>query len=210
MIPEAEAFVQADQAAVGLVAQILAAEWELLLPPVFDMPGADRPTPLRQVVSRLAYDDAWVPDMLAGRTMEEVGRDAYAGDLLGDDPAAALARIAAAAQRAAGQVTDRDAAVHCSYGDAPVWDYFWQLVVARTLAAHDTALLLGRPSPLTEELARRAWEGVQPMAEVWRGIGVFRDPVAVDDDAGWVERYLALTGRAAGAAVSPRAAGSAG
>ena len=41
---------------------------------------------LREIIGYHAYDDAWVPDMLAGRTMDEVGQDAFKGDLLGDDP----------------------------------------------------------------------------------------------------------------------------
>jgi len=31
-----------------------------------------------------AYEDAWVPGMLAGKTMEEAGADNYKGDLPGE------------------------------------------------------------------------------------------------------------------------------
>ncbi|MDE2314210.1 MAG: acyl-CoA dehydrogenase family protein, partial [Elusimicrobia bacterium] len=41
---------------------------------------------LREVINYHAYDDAWVPDMLAGSTMEAAGADKFDGDLLGDDP----------------------------------------------------------------------------------------------------------------------------
>ena len=54
---------------------------------------------LREIIGYHAYDDAWVPDMLAGRTMAEVGADAFKGDLLGDDPKAAFAASSTARAR---------------------------------------------------------------------------------------------------------------
>ena len=195
MIHEAEVFQLADEAAVQAFALVGPDDMDSVLPPVFDMPGADRPVPLRQVLAHAAYDEAWIPDMLAGRTMDEVGRDAYDGDLLGTDPHAAVARIAERARAAAARVTDRDAVVHCSYGDVPMWDYFWQLNVARALTAHDVAQLLGTESPLSEELAREMWKGTAPSADMWRSFGVYRAEVPVPDGASWRTRYLGLTGR---------------
>jgi hypothetical protein len=195
MIHEAEIFVLADEAALGVFRQIRAGQWDKVLPPLFDMPGADQPVPLRQAVNHFAYDEAWIPDLLAGRSMDEVGRDRYDGDLLGDDPAGSVTRIAAAARKAARAVTDRDATVHCSYGDVPMWDYFWQLNVARTISAHDVAALIGVPCPLSEELSRGMWEGTAPSADTWRSFGVFRPAVPVADGAAWRDRFLALTGR---------------
>jgi hypothetical protein len=43
MIAEAELSLQADQAAMAVFSAIRDDQWELMLPPVFDMPGADRP-----------------------------------------------------------------------------------------------------------------------------------------------------------------------
>ena len=144
MIPEAAVFQLADEAALRAYAMIRPQHLESELPPLFDMPGADRPTPLRQVLAHAAYDEAWIPDLLAGRTMDEAGRDAYDGDLLGDDAYGNLARICERAREAAAAVTDREAVVHCAFGDVPAWGYFWQLNIARSLAAHDIALHLAR------------------------------------------------------------------
>ncbi len=195
MIHEAELFLLADQAAVQTFAQIRAEQWDSELPPVFDMPGANQPAPLRQVVNHYAYDNAWVPDLLAGRSMDEAGRDRFDGDLLGADPAGNLARIAAAAAQAASAVIDRDATVHCSYGDVPAWDYFWQLNIARSLGAHDVATHIGQDSPLSEQLSRGMFEGTAPAAEMWRSFGIYREPIQVSDEAPWRDRFLALTGR---------------
>jgi hypothetical protein len=195
MIHEAAVFQLADEAAQRAFGLIGPPDMDSVLPPLFDMPGADQPLPLRQVLAHAAYDEAWIPDMLAGRTMDEVGKDAYDGDLLGDDPHTGYARIAERARAAAAQVSDRDAVVHCGYGDVPTWDYFWQLNVARSLAAHDIARHLGAESPLTEELARAMWEGTAPSADMWRSFGVFRAEAPVAADAPWRARYLGLTGR---------------
>lgn len=195
MIHEAVVFQMADEAAVRAFSMVRREHMDSELPPLFDMPGADKALPLREVLAHAAYDEAWIPDMLAGRTMDEVGRDAYDGDLLGDDPHGNIARIAARARAAASEVTDRDAVVHCGYGDVPTWDYFWQLNVARTLAAHDIARHLGADSPLSEELAKAMWEGTAPAADMWRSFGIYRKEVPVPDDASLRTRYLALTGR---------------
>ena len=79
MIPEAEVFVLADQAAVQVYGRIREDQWDSMLPPLFEMPGADQPVPLRQAINHYAYDNSWVPDMLAGRTMDEVGASASMG-----------------------------------------------------------------------------------------------------------------------------------
>jgi hypothetical protein len=199
VIPEAEVFVLADQAAVQLYGQIRQDQWETQLPPLFDMPGADQPIPLRRAINHYASDNAWVPDMLAGRTMEEVGRNRFDGDLLGSDPRGNLENISAAACDAARRVSDRDAIVHCSYGDVPTWDYFWQLNIARTIGAHDVARHIGIDDSISEELARGMWDGTEASAAMWRSIGIFRAPVGVSDDAPWRARFLALTGRPASA-----------
>ena len=127
--------------------------------------------------------------------MDDVGRDSYDGDLLGDDPADSLRMISAAARVAAREVDDAAAVVHCSYGDVPTDDYLWQLNIARCLSALDIAALLGLPNPISEDLAQGMVEGTEPTADVWRSFGVYRERVPVADDAPWVDRYLALTGR---------------
>jgi uncharacterized protein (TIGR03086 family) len=195
MIREAEVFLLADKAMVQVFSQVRDEQWDTVVPPLFDMPGADRPVPLRQMVNHHAYDDAWVPDMLAGRTMDEAGRTKFDGDLLGSDPVGNVTRIAAAAVEAASKVTDPAAVVHCSYGECPAGDYFWQLNIARTVAAYDVSVHIGAECPLTEDLARAMYEGTAGSAEMWRSYGIFRAEVPVTKGASWRTRFLALTGR---------------
>ena len=195
MIAEAEVFLLADGAAVAVFGAIPDDRWDSMLPPVFDMPGTDQPVPLRQAINHYAYDNAWVPDMLAGWTMDEVGRDRYDGDLLGDDPAGAIRRISAAAGAAALRTADPGLVVHCSYGDCPVPDYFWQLNIARSLTAHDVAVHIGLPYQLSEQLCKAMYEGTQPTVFIWRSFGVYREPVPAPEGGSWRERFLGLTGR---------------
>jgi hypothetical protein len=195
MIHQAAVFALADEAAVAVFTSIPDADWTRMLPAVFDMPGADRPVPLRQAINHYAYDNAWVPDMLAGRTMDEVGKERFDGDLLGTDPAGAIRRISAAAIAAAAQAHDPELVVRCSYGDCPVPDYFWQLNIARSLTAHDVAAGIGLRYQLSEELCRAMYEGTAPTGYIWRTFGAYREPVPVPDRATWRERFLGLTGR---------------
>ena len=91
-----EVFILADQALKAVVDQIRDDQWELVVPD--DMTRTPGST-LRETINYHAYDDAWVPDVLAGRTIEEVG-DKYDGDLLGDHQRLNFASIAETAMLA--------------------------------------------------------------------------------------------------------------
>jgi len=85
-LTEPEVFVLADQALNRVVSEIKPEQWPMTMPPSFARRDKSHVPTLREIINYHAYDDAWVPDMLAGKTMEEVGKEAYKGDLLGDDP----------------------------------------------------------------------------------------------------------------------------
>src|SRR5690242_15151201 len=64
------------------------------------------PTPcadwtVRDLVNHVTVEQLWAPDVMAGKTIAEVG-DRYAGDQLGDDPVAVWERAAAGARTAFG------------------------------------------------------------------------------------------------------------
>src|SRR3954453_22818160 len=124
---EAEVFVQADRALNGVVAQIRDGQRSMPLPPTFlRRDSASVPT-LREIINYHAYDDAWVPDMLAGKTMQEAGADNHQGDLLGSDPKGNFAAIVERACAAAEGFTDFDRRVHLSFGEFSAREYFWQI-----------------------------------------------------------------------------------
>jgi uncharacterized protein (TIGR03086 family) len=192
---EAEVFVLADRTLNRVVAQIKADQWSMTMPESFLMQQRDDTTTLREIIAYHAYDDAWVPDMVAGRTMDEVGQDGFKGDLLGDDPKASFAAIVEKACRAAADLDDLDRTVHCSFGDYPAREYFWQINGFRGLRAHDIAEVIGVDCSLPPELVQALWDEISPHAEEWRSIGVFPAAVPVPDDAPLLDRLLGLTGR---------------
>jgi hypothetical protein len=192
---EAQVFVLADRAVAGVVAQIGPAQWDMSMPPTFFTSSRDTVPTLREIINYHAYDDAWVPDMLAGRTMDEAGTTKFDGDLLGGAPVERFGAIVDQACAAADAVTDYDAVAHLSFGDYPVREYFWQINCFRALRARDLALVIGVEPNLPAELVQGVWDEVHPHAEEWRTIGVFPAAVPVPDDAPLLDRLLGLTGR---------------
>jgi len=195
VLQEAELFVMAEEMLVEVLGRIRPADRDIVLPPLFEEPGVDQPAPIWRVVQLYARDDAWVPDLLSGRTIDEVGRDRFDGDLLGDDPRASITRIAGAAMAAAREVTDGDVIVHASHGDISTRTFLKRLTIARSLVAHYVATYLGSTAcPLPEELARPLWEVTAPEADMWRALGFFRDPMPLPEHVSWRDRFMLTAG----------------
>jgi hypothetical protein len=192
---EAEVFVLANRALNDVIQHVKDDQWTMTMPADFATRQTDHAPTLREVVSYHAYDDAWVPDMLAGRTLDQAGRDKFDGDLLGADPKASFAAIVDTACAAATELDDPDRIVHCSFGDFPAREYFWQINGFRGLRAHDLALVIGVESRLPDELVQGMWEEISPHVEEWRAIGVFPAAVPVPESAPLLDRLLGITGR---------------
>ncbi len=197
-LSEPEVFELADRAMARVVSRIGPEQWDATMPASFVSHAHPEPPTVRGLIGYHAYDDAWVPDMLAGLTMDEAGRDKFSGDLLGDDPVRQFSAIVEAACGAAGFVADLDAVAHLSFGDYTVREYFWQINSFRTLRAHDIAKALGQEVDLEPELVQGVWDEVRPHAEEWRTIGVFGAAVPVPEAAPLLDRLLGLTGRSPG------------
>jgi hypothetical protein len=196
---EPQLFVLADHALDKVVQQITGAQWSLPIPGWIAVGRVARDgLTLRELVNYHAYDDIWVPDVLAGRTMEEVGSDKWKDqDLLGDDPKSSFSAIVQSAAAAADKVTEvqLQQTAHLSFGDFTVQEYFWQITQFRTFRAYEFASLIGVDPTLPDELVRGVWDQLQPNVEQWRKIGVFRPEVKVADDASLQDKLLGLTGR---------------
>jgi len=191
---EQEVFILADQALTAVVDQIRDDQWDLVVPD--DMTRTPGIT-LRQTINYHAYDDAWVPHVLAGETMEEVG-DRYDGDLLGDHPKLNFTSIAETAMLAVRDCKDPDRIVHLSYGDWPAREYLKHITSFRGLRAYDIAKFIGADTTPPPDLVRGLWVEIAPGAEEWRKLGVYGPAVPVPDDAPLQQRLLGLTGRQPG------------
>jgi uncharacterized protein (TIGR03086 family) len=192
---EPEIFVLADQALNGVVSRIKDDQWAMTIPAWFSRSQKDRTPTVREIVNYHAYDDAWVPDMLAGRTMDEVGKEKFKGDLLEQDPKHNFAAIVEKACKAARGLDDLERTVHTSFGDFPARAYLWQTNMFRGLRARDIAKVIGVDANLSDELVQGLWDEISPQAERWREIGVFPAAVQVPGDAPLLDRLLGLTGR---------------
>ena len=193
MIREAELFVMAEQVLVEVVGRICGEQWEIVLPPLLDRPGTDRPCTMRVAVHEYARDDACVPDLLAGRS---AGEHRFSGDLLGADPHRTVTELVEAACLAARKVDDGDVVAHCTGRDLTTREYLCELTITRAFLSHEIAMHLGsRACPLTEELAHGLCAATGPEAERWRAAGFFREPMPLPADVSWRDRFLLTTGR---------------
>ena len=160
----------------------------------------DDPTPcsdwdVRALVNHLVVEQLWVPELLAGRTVADVG-DRFDGDQLGEDPVATWDRSAARALDAFAAPGALQQKVHLSYGDVPAVDYCGEMAMDATVHSWDLARGIDGDDHLDPELVTFALDLVEPRAEELQASGLFADPVAVPPDADAQTRLLGLLGRA--------------
>jgi uncharacterized protein (TIGR03086 family) len=155
------------------------------------------PTPCSEwdvsaLLNHVVNEQLWAPDLMAGKTIAEVG-DAYDGDLLGDDPKAAWHRSIGPSIAAFSQPLDRT--VHLSYADTPAEEYLTQMVTDLAVHGWDMAKATGGDTTIDSETATfllGVWTALEDMV---RGSGVFGEKVTVPDDASDAAKLLALMGR---------------
>jgi uncharacterized protein (TIGR03086 family) len=194
-LTEPEVFVLADRALNNVVGMIKDDQWAMEMPPSFARRRTDHTPTLREIINHHAYEDAWVPHMLAGKTMAEVGMEAHKGDLLGDEPKRNFGALVETACAAAEALDDLDRTVHTSFGDFPARGYLWQTNMFRGLRVRDIAKVIGAEYELPADLVQGLWDEISPQAEEWRAIGLFQAAVPVPDGAPLMDRLLGLTGR---------------
>jgi uncharacterized protein (TIGR03086 family) len=148
---------------------------------------------VRDLVNHLVGEHLWVPDLLAGKTMQEVG-DRYDGDVLGDDPIGAW-NSAIQGSLAAWSEASEDQIVHLSFGDAEAHEYAEQMLSDLVIHAWDLARGAGLDEHLDGILVEHVYGYLEPRAAQWSGFGVFAGPVDVDPGSGLQDLLLGLTGR---------------
>jgi uncharacterized protein (TIGR03086 family) len=153
-----------------------------------------RPTPcadwdVRALVNHVVGENRWIPPLMGGSTVADVG-DGLDGDLLGDDPVAAWhASVPPALDAIAATPLDR--IVHLSFADLPAEEYLWQLTADALVHAWDLAHATGEaesvPAEVVEPIAR--WfDGAE---ELYRGAGVIGPRIEVDSP----DPFAVLLGR---------------
>ncbi len=149
---------------------------------------------VRALVNHLVVEQLWVPAMLDGATVAEVG-DRYEGDQLGEDPVAAWDVAAKTAADAFAVDGALDRTVHLSYGDRPAREYCLEMTFDLIVHAWDLARAIGADEQLDPELVELAYAQVEPQVDTLAASGLFAEPVPVPDDADQQTRLIAITGR---------------
>jgi len=149
---EQEVFVLSERALCDVIDQVQDHQWNQMTPAWFQT-GRQGDVSLLGIVHYHAYDSAWVPHVLAGQTMAEVG-GAYDGHLLGTDPKGSSRRSSQQALAAVLHLDDPEKLVHLSYGDFPAREYLKHVTTFRSLRAYDIAKWIGVDTALPPDLVQ--------------------------------------------------------
>ncbi len=160
------------------------------------------PTPcsewdVHDLTNHVVNELRWVPPLLEGRTIEEVG-DRFDGDLLGSDPVGAAQEAMREAADAATQPGALERVVHLSFGDTSGGEYLSQITSDVAIHSWDLARAVGADERLDADLVAFVHGYLGPQVELWRAAGAFAPPTEVADDADPQDKLLAMVGRQPG------------
>lgn len=150
---------------------------------------------LRQLLNHMVYELRWLPEIVAGKTIAEVG-DRYDGDLLGEDMQKAW-REAAEAAAAAAKRAKLDDTAHLSYGDVPMEKYLTESGCDMLIHGWDVGHAINCTLQFPAEVAQAAFDYYRPRAKKEGIPGIFGPRVEVPATADLQTKLLALVGRKA-------------
>jgi uncharacterized protein (TIGR03086 family) len=158
------------------------------------------PTPctewdVRVLVNHLVSENLWMPPLLNGRTIDEVGTR-LAGDLLGADAMFAWDASAKEAGAAVEQA-DLDATVHVSYGDITAQSYVFEVMTDLAVHGWDLARAIGADEAIDGETIDLLFDHFKPMEHQLKATGAFGPLVEPPEGADRQTQLLAVFGRVA-------------
>jgi uncharacterized protein (TIGR03086 family) len=164
--------------------------------------GADQwgcPTPcqdweVRHLVNHLVAEQLWVPPLLAGKRIADLGAGFASGDVLGTDPVAAWDAAATAARSAFGEAGAIDRTVHLSYADRPAEEYAREMIFDLVVHSWDLARGISADDNLDADLVEAVYSAIEPETDLTAS-GLFDDPVPVPADSDEQTKLIAFTGR---------------
>jgi hypothetical protein len=185
-----ELFVKSNEALLKPILLITDEQWSIEL-----LKGMSRqPMNLKQAVQYHTYDDAWVADVLAGKTIEEVGKTYdYLKD--NDDVKVNYKKYNKQAINAVANFNNLDKTVHLSYGDYPAGEYILHIVSFRAFRSYDISKLIGADTKMDDDFVQGLIEHFTPVIEGYRQMGVFPPALSVSPDATPQQKLLAMAGR---------------
>lgn len=157
----------------------------------WDAPTPDTEWTVRMLVLHVVQEQQWVPQLLAGRTLQQARRHL---NRLGDDLRAEW-RLYSLAATAAWDEARPEALVNLSYDTVPVLDYLREQTSDVTIHAWDLARATGADEVLDSALVEAVWTVFEPQKDTLSASGLYALPVELPDDAPLQSRLLAVTGR---------------
>lgn len=156
-------------------------------------PTPDTEWTVRDLLQHILYELCWVPDILAGKTLEEVG-DKYAGELFTDanDFVIEWELASAAAEDAVGHA-DLDRIVHLSYGNRTAEKYLREAAADQLIHSWDLGEAIGVKVTFDPQIAMAVYDDLHD--KDLQSSGLFAPPVDVPADADLQTKLLAYTGR---------------
>jgi hypothetical protein len=185
-----ELFITSNEALQKVITQIADDQWELTMPEG----TSSKPSTLKEAVQYHTYDDAWVPDVLEGKTKEEVG-DVYEHLRTSENVESDYKEYNQRAIDAVQGFSDLDRVTHLSYGDFPAADYLQHIVSFRAFRIYDIAKLIGADTTMDPEFVQALIDEFSPVIDGYRQMGVFPPAIEVSDDASSQAKLLAMVGR---------------
>ncbi|MFI8205497.1 TIGR03086 family metal-binding protein [Streptomyces sp. NPDC085937] len=148
---------------------------------------------VRDLVNHLVAEHLWVPHLLAGETLAQVG-DRYDGDVVGGDPVRAWDE-AAGRSLAAWKAADLSGTVRFSFGEAPLTVYADQILVDLTVHEWDLARGSGQDEVLDPVAVDHSLAYARANVVRMAGLGILAPPVPTTSTDPAVQ-LLSLLGRA--------------
>jgi uncharacterized protein (TIGR03086 family) len=149
---------------------------------------------VRALVNHLVSGNLWTVELVAGKTIAEVGTR-LDGDMLVDDPLAAYDSSLSAAHSAFDGRGALQAICHVSYGDVPAEVYCSHRILDSFIHGWDIARATGQDSTLDPELVDIVYAMFKPQTAMLQAGGAFGQPVDVPADSDKQTLLLALLGR---------------
>jgi uncharacterized protein (TIGR03086 family) len=160
----------------------------------WDAPTACEGWDVRTLVNHLVAEQRWVPHLLAGETLDEVG-DRYDGDVLGDDPHRTWRSSSRHARMALERPGALDGTVHTSMGQLPAEEYIRQMTLDLAVHAWDLGADLDLDDELDPDLVEHLHRTWASRVDQLEPSGMFAAPVPVPEAAPLQARLLGLLGR---------------
>ncbi len=156
------------------------------------------PTPcsgwnVQALLNHIYNELAWVPELLAGKTIAQVG-DALDGDLIGTDLHRSWRAYSDTARKSAEQ-TPPQAVVYLSRRNVPATAYLDEMTGEIIIHTWDLARGINFPFHIPEDIARALYITSQVKVKAWRGMGVIGPEVVVPEGASHETKLLGLFGR---------------